>query len=358
MAQIIDNNCGENIPKISVVMPLYKGDDYLSEAIDSILNQTFSDFEFLIICDDPTDKTRDILDKYRHNDSRMEIYYQERQGLVNSLNKGIYLAKGEYIARMDADDISLPNRFEKQVEFMDKNPEIGISGTWAKPFSKKFLRTWKRPCTHENIKAKLLFESAMVHPTVIIRKNIFSENNLCYRLDETYAEDYGLWVRAIKVLRFGNIPEVLLHYRLHESTSNKAIQKELTNNIRLSQIKQLGIDPSEDEFQTHQLLLFLDRVHKFKVNQDFSYQAKSWLEKLQKANSKTKIYPEPFFSNTLAGYWYYTCCNSMHPYLYSWNLFYSSELSKFANLSISQKVILLTAPNAKKIVKTKMIHGG
>ena len=81
---------GENIPKVSVVMPVYKGDDYLSEAVDSIINQTFSDLEFIIICDDPTDKTRDILDKYKQEDSRVKVYYQKRQGLVNSLNKGVF----------------------------------------------------------------------------------------------------------------------------------------------------------------------------------------------------------------------------------------------------------------------------
>ena len=112
---------GIHPPKISVLMPIYKGDEYLSAAVDSILNQTFSDFEFIIICDDPTEKTRQILDKYKQSDSRIRVYYQEREGLVNSLNRGCSLAQGEYIARMDADDISLPERFEKQVKFLDSN---------------------------------------------------------------------------------------------------------------------------------------------------------------------------------------------------------------------------------------------
>ncbi len=340
-------------------MPVYKGDDYLSEAVDSILNQAYSDFEFIIICDDPTDQTRYVLDKYQQRDPRIQLYYQKRQGLVNSLNRGFSIAAGEYIARMDADDISLPNRFEKQIELMDRNTGIGISGTWVKkigdvpriwknPCENEAIKAkvfvsgiWKNPCNHEAIKAKLLFECSMAHPTIMIRRDAFFENNLYYHLDETYAEDYGLWSRAIKVLKFENIPKVLLYYRVHESHTNRNVQKEVINNIRLSQIRQLGIAPSKVESQTHNIL----GNHEFSKNKYFIYDAKSWLEKLQKTNSKIKIYQEPLFSNILADYWFNTCHNSMHAGLHSWNVFHSFELSKFTSLSITEKIALLTVPN-------------
>lgn len=330
-------------------MPVYKGDKYLSEAVNSILNQTFKDFEFIIICDDPVDETRQILDECMKSDTRVKAFYQKRQGLVKSLNKGISIAKGMYIARMDADDISFPGRLEKQVEFMDNNPEIGISGAWIKPIGKGLPLAWKSPCTHEAIRARLLFESVMAHPTIIIRKDVFCENNLSYDLDETYAEDYGLWVRAIKVLRFENIPETLLNYRVHQSSSNLAIQKEVTNKIRLSQIRQLGIEPSKAELQTHEMLSQL-HVYGPAATKDFVYHAKNWLEKLQTANLKVKIYSEPAFSSVLADYWYSSCCNSARLGLHSWNLFHNSELSKSANLSNIQKIMLLTVPNVKSLI--------
>jgi glycosyltransferase involved in cell wall biosynthesis len=337
---------GENIPKISVVMPVYKGDEYLSEAVDSILNQTFSDFEFIIICDDPTNETRCILDKYQQNDSRMKIYYQERQGLVNSLNRGISLAKGEYIARMDADDVSLPTRFEKQVEFMDNNPEIGISGTWVKLIGKAPEFVLKHPCDHETIQSSMLFFCTIAHPSVILRRETFCKNGLCYNQDETYAEDYGLWVRAATVLRFANIPQLHLYYRMHDSNTNVTIQKEVSGNIRLSQIRQLCINPTKVEFETHEAL----SCYIFESNKDFISNAKSWLEKLQYANSRVKIYPEPAFSSVLANYWHSVCCNSINIGLDSWRLFHDSKLSKYANISYSKKIILFLKPNARYLI--------
>lgn len=312
-----------DIPKVSVVMPVYKGDKYLSEAVDSILNQTFSDFEFIIICDDPTDETCCIFDKYQQKDSRIKIYYQKRQGLVNSLNMGFSLAKSEYIARMDADDISLPTRFEKQIEFMDNNPEIGICGTWIKTIGDNPGNVSKHPCDHETIRSKLLFESSVAHPSVIIRKNIFCKNRLFYNPDETYAEDYGLWVRAITRLRFANIPEVLLHYRVHNSTSNIDKQQEVASNIRLSQIKGLGINPTNKEFEIHEII----SCGKIKPKKELLICAKFWLEKLRCANLELKIYPEPVFSNLLGNKWFSACNASTQLGLDIWNLYNKSELS-------------------------------
>jgi glycosyltransferase involved in cell wall biosynthesis len=334
---------GENISKISVVMPVYKGDNHLSEAVDSVLNQTFSDFEFIIICDDPTNETRDILDRYKQEDSRMKIYYQERQGLVNSLNKGISLAKGEYIIRMDADDISLPTRFEKQVEFMDNNPEIGISGTWVKIIGDVPEYILKHPPDHEAIMANMLFFCTIAHPSVIFRREVFHENKLCYDQNETYAEDYGLWIRAADIIRFANIPQVHLCYRLHSSNTNADIQKGVSGKIRLSQIRKLGINPTKAEFEVHEAI----SNHTFKADKHFILLAKSWLEKLQATNSEKNIYPEPTFSKVLVHYWYDVCCSSIDLGINSWRLFNNSRLCKFANLSIRGKLRLLFKPSIR-----------
>lgn len=325
---------GENIPKVSVIMPVYKGDNYLSEAVDSILNQTFSDFEFIILCDDPTDKTRDILDKYKQEDSRMKIYYQERQGLVNSLNRGFSLAQGEYIARMDADDISLQDRLEKQVKFMTENLEIGICGTWIKRIGEPPSYVWKVPFDHESIKSRMLFEPVIAHPSIIARKETFLKKGLKYKKDETYAEDYGLWVRAAKEVKLANIPEILMHYRIHKSTSDKNQQRTVANNIRLAQIKELGINPTKEEFEIHEALSYYEIGH----NRKLILQVSFWLEKLLNANSEMKVYPEPAFSSTLGYYWYHACNSSTYLGLGSWNLFNESKFSKSIHLSSVQKI--------------------
>ncbi len=329
-------------------MPVYKGDRYLQESVDSILTQTFKDFEFIIICDDPTDETRRFLDQRQQSDNRIKAFYQGRQGLVQSLNKGISLAKGEYIARMDADDISLPHRLENQVKFMDNNPEIGISGTWIKVLHKFLKYTVKVPCEHESIKSKLLFEPAVAHPSVILRKNAFCENGLWYNKDQTYAEDYGLWVRAVNELRFANLPEILLHFRVHESTTNQNISKEVANKIRLSQISQLGIAPTKAELEIHEALSY----YRFRGAENFKLGAKAWLEKLQDANLKMNIYPEPAFSSVLASYWYAVCFTPINFGLDSWRQFHDSKLSKSANFSDIPLSVLLVRPTVGYLKKT------
>lgn len=324
-------------PKVSVVMPVYKGDKHLSDSINSILNQTFSNLEFIIICDDPTDETRNILDKYQQNDSRVKIYYQGRQGLVNSLNKGISVAEGEYIARMDADDISLPDRLEKQVEFMNRNPEIGICGSWVKTIGDLSGLVWIFPCDHETIQSRMLFETVIAHPSIIARRDLFLNNGFAYKQEELYAEDYGLWVRAAKETRLANIPKILLHYRIHESTSDRNKQKYVANNIRLAQIKELGINPTEEEFKIHEALSYYV-IH---YNRKFILEVIFWLEKLRTSNFEMKIYPEPAFSTVLGQQLYFVCKNSTYLGFDSWNLFNESKLSKSVGLSIAQKTKFL-----------------
>lgn len=209
-----------NTPKVSVVMPLFKGDKYLVEALDSILNQTFSDFEFLIICDDPTDETCEILDKYMQEDARIRVHInQNREGLVNSLNVGIALAKGEYIARMDADDISLPDRLRKQVNFLDKNTDISILGTDVFFITRKGkvyrdISHLGVPTNPKVIQWILLFENCVIHPTVMFRK-VMCDRTGVYSIDYENCEDYEFWLRSIQIVKIANLPDKLLLLRKH-----------------------------------------------------------------------------------------------------------------------------------------------
>lgn len=210
---------------MTVLMSVYNGEKYLPEAIQSILHQTFTDFEFLIIDDGSVDQSISIIRNYK--DCRIRLERNEvNQGLVTTLNNGINMAQSEYIARMDCDDISLPERLAKQVVFMDLNPDIGICGTWFEYFGDRSL-VMKFPEYDADIKREFLFHNCMGHPTIIMRPEIMKSNGIFFDYNFTHTEDYDLWTRLAKVTNFHNIPEVLYKYRIHkEQTSYKFAEQQ------------------------------------------------------------------------------------------------------------------------------------
>ena len=176
-----------NTPLVSVLMAVYNGEAYLGEAIESILRQTFSFFEFIIIDDASTDNSRRLAESYR--DSRIRVVSNPRNlRLAGSLNRGINLARGKYIARMDADDICHPDRLEKQVAFMEENCDVGVSGSWLYCFGDK-KQLWDYPLTSGMIKSNLLFHNQLGHPTVIMRREAMLKNGLFYNPRFRASED-------------------------------------------------------------------------------------------------------------------------------------------------------------------------
>lgn len=208
---------------VSVVMPVYNGALYLKEAIDSILSQTHTNLELIIINDGSTDDSEEIIRSY--DDSRIRYILNEKNcGICVTLNKGLDAAQGKYIARMDCDDISVPERLQKQVEYMEQNPSIGISGSDIIVFGEGIE---ERIFTFEHdkncCKAGLLFATCFAHPAVMIRKSLLDEYN--FRYDDSYKglEDFELWYRMSKHTELINIPEPLLHYRKHKSQETQNV---------------------------------------------------------------------------------------------------------------------------------------
>jgi glycosyltransferase involved in cell wall biosynthesis len=224
-------------------MPAYNAEKYLNEAIDSILKQTYTNFEFIIINDGSSDGSEAIILSY--DDERI-CYVKNDSNLKISetLNKGIALAKGKYIARMDADDISHPERLATQVSFMDVNPEVDVCGTSLEIFGNG-EDVWQYPSTHEEIKAALLFNSALVHASIIAKKRVFE--SCSYHAENNGAEDYHLWVELIDNMVFINIPEVLYKYRLHGEQTEKTQQMQLSNKARQIMLGRIGCDLNEKE---------------------------------------------------------------------------------------------------------------
>ncbi|MDR0832716.1 MAG: glycosyltransferase [Candidatus Symbiothrix sp.] len=212
---------------ISVVIPVYNGENYLAEAIDSILGQSFTDFELIVINDGSTDATVAILENYK--DPRLKVVHNDgNKGIVYSLNKGLDLCQGKYIARMDADDIALPQRFQVQYDFMEANPDVGICGSAIQTFSDvAATRTClKYPVSDLGVRAMSFLRSPFAHPTVILRKAVLDKVHLRYPIDFK-VEDYAFWVEILKYTKGHNIPKVLLHYRV--------VNKSLTTNLFCNQ---------------------------------------------------------------------------------------------------------------------------
>ncbi|HEY2385120.1 MAG TPA: glycosyltransferase [Terriglobia bacterium] len=221
-------------PKVSVVMPVYNAEKYVTKAIDSILNQTLKDFEFIIVDDGSTDRTPAILESYAASDSRVILHRQPNCGLIATLNRACSLAQGSYIARMDADDISLPPRLEKQVHYLEHHPEVGVLGTWIQDIgaADEPGPIWPLPTTPATIRWFLMFGNCIAHPSVMARREIIQ--NLGYRPEAPHVEDYDLWIRASALTAVANLPEVLLRYRVRgESASSRNLAAQSDHAARL-----------------------------------------------------------------------------------------------------------------------------
>lgn len=202
------------MPKISVLIPVYNAAAHLREALDSILAQTFTDWELLAVSEYGSDDgSREILLEYSRRDPRIQVVQNaERLGLAESLNEGMRLAVGEYIARLDADDVSHPQRLQKQADFLDTHPGIGICGTWQHHFGLYDDWVHKTAADPAQCRANLIFTCDLCHSTVMLRRELFLKNGLFYDPD-FYAEDFELWSRAMLMTQITNLPEVLGEYR-------------------------------------------------------------------------------------------------------------------------------------------------
>jgi len=232
-------------PKVTVLMPVYNGEKYLKKAIDSILCQTFNEFEFLIINDGSTDRSIEVIKSY--SDPRIILVENgENLGLIATLNKGIDLARGKYIARMDQDDISVPDRFEKQIKYLDSNHQVGVLGSNFLIIDNQGNRLDSPmifATQHEFVRWGLNFYSPIVHPSVMMRKDLIVATG-GYSSEYLHVEDYDLWVRLSRITHLSNLPDILLTLRKHDTNITKtAFLEHIYNGDKVSQLiisEQLG----------------------------------------------------------------------------------------------------------------------
>ena len=324
-------------PIITVLMPVYNGEIYLKKAIDSILTQTFQDFELIIINDGSRDGSQKIIKSY--NDQRIRLINQDNQGLVGALNNGIKLSLGKYIVRMDQDDISMKNRLFEQINFMESNPNIGISGTYIILIDKfdNSIGRMVYPLAHEEIKAQLLFSSPLAHPSVIIRKSILQKNDLKYL--NVKSEDYDLWVRSAQVTQLANVGKFLLKYRVGVGISKNSHKDDYdtgAQQIIKKFLLDLG-DFSESEIICQQKMYTFGYVpdRKF-LNESFFL-----LEKIKSLNKMKQIYRTADLNLTIIVKWFSVCGRMCKKQLFVLPEFWFNSILLFFRLSFKNKISLL-----------------
>jgi len=225
-------------PYVSVVMPVYNGEKYLREAVESILAQTFRNFELIAVDDGSTDDSASILASYHQQDERIVILtHSKNQGIVSALNRGLKIARGKYIARMDADDVSLPERFERQIEFLEAHPKVGILGSEALFIDSQGQEIARM--VHERndltIRWTSLLANVFFHPTVMIRRAVLTENNLCYQSGIKSGQDYDLWLHLLEHTQGANLDRPLVRYRVYpESISSRNKQEQMARHAQVS----------------------------------------------------------------------------------------------------------------------------
>lgn len=310
-------------PRVSILMPVHNGERYLREAIDSMLLQTFRDFEFLIIDDGSSDRSVEIIESYR--DPRIVLKrFPTNRGTVHALNAGLLAAAGEYIVRMDCDDISLPQRLETQVRFMDSHPDTGVSGTAMRLIKKgKLKNTRIQPESDEELKIALLFNTCFFHPTVIMRTGLVKEHP--YPADLVYTQDYNYWTSLAPKTRFANLTDTLLYFREHDGQiSSKKANLQITNARRIREAYLLRFTGkiTSKELDTHQ------RIADNRRDIDL-VNAKAWLERLVKINSETQQFSPEGFKIAMGRKWWYCCRKNAQQGKKTLQIYHSSVLQKY-----------------------------
>ncbi len=282
-------------PIISVILPVYNCEKYVYEAVQSVLNQTYTDFELLIIDDCSTDQTVSIIKSF--SDERIQLIIKEKNsGYTDSLNYGITIAKGAFIARMDGDDICLPNRFQKQIEAMNANKEVILCGTGIQIIDSD--RVLKHPTNHDDIKVKLCFSNTFFHPTVMFRKEAFADLN--YNREFEPAEDYDLWTRLVFKGKLMNSDEVLLQYRVHSNQISNYKNEVQKNASAIAQLRMFQVLINDE---TIDLKLFKQafKWHDVSAIDDFKSVMQLYY-KIQHQNNQQKVYNCADFNKKLREY--------------------------------------------------------
>jgi glycosyltransferase involved in cell wall biosynthesis len=285
---------------LTVVIPVANAEKYVEDAIRSVRNQSVAPDHIIVIDDGSRDGTPGILSRF--SDARMEIIrHENNRGLVASLNEGITRARTPFIARMDADDIAYPHRFDRQIEFLKRHPDVGIVGTWFRTVGRR-EELINYPEDHERIVLEFLRTCPIGHPTVMMRRSVLEQSGCMYREEARHSEDTDLWSRLLGHTRFANIPEVLLDYRVHDrqvTVEHAAQVRRVFDRSRERVLKHigstLGIDADVAASWT-----FFTRASSDEGTLDAM---RNCFATLARANRLRQVYPQDYMAQVFSSLW-------------------------------------------------------
>jgi glycosyltransferase involved in cell wall biosynthesis len=325
-------------PPLSVILPAYNAERYIGQAIESVLGQDYRNFELIIADDGSKDQTLDRIRSF--SDSRIKIIENETNiGLIATLNKCIAAAKGEFIARMDADDICMPGRFTKQIDYLKQHPEIGIVSSFMSVVGRESHVYAHRFTSPDLVKAGLLFTNPLVHPAVVFRKSAIEGKEL-YSTKFLHAEDYGLWISLIKDVSFYVIPEALLAHRTHPeqvSVQHYLKQKESVCVAHELLFNHLGISATPEEREIH-FSLYLEEYPKEK---DFVNRVENWLQKLVKHNEQVQLINHAAFCSVVGEWWFRVNQVQTSLHLSNYKTYSNSSLKNIYKPSLGSKAKMI-----------------
>ncbi len=338
------------IPSISILMSNYNSGKYLREAIESVLNQTYKDYEFIIIDDGSTDSSANIVKQY-HDERIIFLFNEINMGLANSLNSAISVARGKYIARMDSDDICFPYRLKEQYEYMESHPEIGVCGGAVEWFGSIKTKDVPFYAYEPELKAALLFNSPISHSAAMIRRALLGEHNLRYDASFTQAQDYDLWARCAPFTQFANLTQTpLLLYRIHEGSVTAGPNSKrysMADRVRRRLLAGLYIEPTEAEFNLHHML----STWQYKMAEYSLQEVEHWLYTLLEANKKRKLYSDSGLLQVLGDKWFYACNIASEQGMSAWREYNKSIFSRAASVSVQAKIRFLAKCVFKRLLK-------
>jgi len=313
------------------MIPVYNREKYVGGAIDSILAQTFTDFELLVIDDGSTDRSREVVRSY--HDPRIRLVCNETNlGVPQTRNRGIHLARGEYVAFLDSDDWAYPERLAKQVAFLDSHPDYAAVGawiTWMDEKGRSLRRVKRKPISPDEIAAQRLFQQGIENSACMTRTVVLREYG--HREEYDLSEDFDLWARIAAKNKLATLPEILVRRRMHSGriTQEKALRmKDRRLAIYAAQLHTLGIVFTDTDLERHFLLRSM-RKQKFTPDLVYLEWAENWLLQLRAANQRTLCYPEPAFSELLGQFWLKVCWYALAGLGWpAWRHFWKSPLCK------------------------------
>ena len=327
----------ERAPQVSVIMPVYNGQRFVCAAVESILSQSFTDFELILVNDGSTDQSSELIHAFR--DPRIRIFEGEsNRGAAAAKNRGIAESQGALIAFLDCDDLALPERLSEQVRFFNRHPEVGVLGSAMITIDENGEPTGETHFAQSGVFETLLFSNALAQSTVMLRRSALGLERFITEFQP--AEDYDLWVRLGCCTRLANLPQSLVRYRIHSggiSSRQSAKMEESVRSIVAGQLARLGLTPDDDALALHRTIA----QSPLNASRYLLEKTEQWLGSLRAANLKAQVYDPAVFEHFLEEKWFQVAIDSWSLGLWAWKIYAGSPMCRWIPGALTRHALFL-----------------